>query len=213
MKRKLPRILFAPRISKDSKKALNPYVTHIAKGSLIFLAGIIIGSALSVFYQIPDFINATAKLSEILLKQVPFSFGKYFLDAFLTVMTAVAIVFVLGFNAAAVPVIYAIPAFRGIGFGVMMTEIYSVFNVKGIVICILAVLPFAAFTVVSICSLSIDSLIISGRLTRYLFMGEASPFKEVRIKIYFLKFVFSTVVAAFAAFLHTIGVRLLLTVI
>ena len=210
MKRKLPKILFTSHLSGRKRKSDKPLAAHIAKGYVIFLAGLILGSSLSVFYKLPGFLCGTATLSEILLKTVPFSFGGYFCEVFLTVMTAVLMVFVLGFTAAAVPVIYAVPAFRGIGFGVMMTEIYGVFNLKGLLICLVAVVPLAVLTVISVCALSMDAVIVSRALTRYLFVADASPVKGTRVKIYFAKFIFSTLAAALAAFVHCLGVKLLL---
>lgn len=212
MKRKLPKILFASRISLGGHKNTKPFAAHMTKGYFVFLLGIVIGSFLAVFNRQTSFLTESSVLSEILLRLVPFSFSGYWFQSFTIVMTAVVIVFVLGFTAAAVPVIYAVPGFRGIGFGVMMVDVYTAFNLRGLLICIVGVIPFALLTVAAICILSMDAVIISRGLTLYIFKEDITVVKKSRVKVYFVKFIISSVTSAFAALIHAVGVKLLLFV-
>ena len=212
MKRKLPQIIFTPRVARRKNPKDRPFARYLTNGYFLFLVGIVLGCAVSAFAKLPDFLGGGTRLAAILSGMQPFVFGDYFLECFALCMTSVAIVFVLGFTAAAAPVVYAVPAFRGVGFGVMMTEIYSAFDLKGALICLVAVLPYAAVTVVSLCVLSMDAVLISGSLTRFLFAGDVSGVNSPRLRGYFVKLIISSVAAAFGAFVHCVGVKLLLTV-
>ena len=212
MKRKLPQIIFTPRVGRRKNAKDKPFARYLTNGYFLFLSGIILGCVISGFAKLPDFLVGGTRLAAILSGAEPFDFGGYFLECFALCMTSVAIVFVLGFTAAAAPVVYAVPAFRGIGFGVMMTEIYSAFDLKGALICLVAVIPYAAVTVVSLCVLSMDAVLISGSLTRFLFAGDVSGVNVTRLRGYFVKLIISSAAAAFGAFAHCVGVKLLLTV-
>ncbi len=212
MKRKLPLIIFTPRVAKRKNAKDKPFARYLTNGYFLFLAGIILGCVVSGFAKLPDFLGGGTRLAAILSGVEPFDFGGYFFDSFALCMTTVAIVFTLGFTAAAAPVIYAVPAFRGIGFGVMMTGIYSAFDLKGALICIVAVAPYAAITVVSLCVLSMDAVLISGSLTRFLFAGDVSGVNTPRLRGYFVKLVLSSAAAAAGALVHCLGVKLLMPV-
>lgn len=212
MKRKLPQIIFTPRVGRRKNAKDKPFARYLTNGYFLFLAGIVAGCVINGFTSLPSFLGGGTRLAEILSGSCPFDFGGYFLECFVLCMTSVAIVFVLGFTAAAAPVVYAVPAFRGIGFGVMMTEIYSAFDLKGALICLVAVIPYAAVTVVSLCVLSMDAVLISGSLTRFLFAGDVSGVNGTRLRGYFVKLIISSAAAAFGAFVHCVGVKLLLTV-
>lgn len=210
MKRKLPQIIFTPRVAKRKSTKDNPFARYLTNGYFLFLAGIIVGCVISGFAKLPDFLGGATRLAAILSGAETFEFGSYFLECFALCMTTVAIVFALGFTAAAAPVIYAVPAFRGIGFGVMMTGIYSAFDLKGALVCIVAVVPYAAITVVSLCVLSMDAVLISGSLTRFLFSGDVSGVNSRRLRGYFAKLFISSSTAALGALVHCLGVRILM---
>ena len=210
MKRRLPQIMFMPHVGRRKSTKDKPFARYLTNGYVLFLAGIIIGCIISRFAKLPDFLVGSTRLSSMLLKTEAFEFGAYFSDVFLLCMSTVALVFALGFTAAAVPVIYTVPAFRGIGFGIMMAQIYELFDIKGALICLVAVVPYAAVTVMSICVLSMDAVIISGSLTRFLFTGDVSGVNPTRVKTYFVKLLVSSLAAALAAIIHCIGVKLLL---
>ena len=212
MKRKLPQIIFTPRVGRRKSAKDKPFARYLTNGYFLFLAGIILGCVISGFMSLPSFLGGGTRLASILEKTQAFDFGSYFFECFALCMTTVAIVFVLGFTAAAAPVIYAVPAFRGIGFGVMMTEIYSAFDLKGALICLVAVVPYAAVTVVSVCVLSMDAVIVSGSLTRFLFAGDVSGVNGSRLRAYFVKLLISSAAAALGSLMHCLGVKLLLPV-
>ncbi|MBO4584385.1 MAG: hypothetical protein J5756_04880 [Clostridia bacterium] len=212
MKRKLPQIIFTPRVGRRKNAKDKPFARYLTNGYFLFLAGIILGCIVSIFAKLPAFIGGSTRLTAILSKTQEFDFGGYLFECFAICMTSVAIVFVLGFTAAAAPVIYAVPVFRGIGFGVMMTEIYSAFDLKGALICLVAVIPYAAVTVVSICVLSMDAVLISASLTRFLFAGDVSGVNGTRLRAYFVKLIISSAAAALGTFVHCAGVKLLLPV-
>ena len=55
-----------------------------------------------------------------------------------------------------------------------------------------------------------DAVLISGSLTRFLFAGDVSGVNSGRLRGYFVKLFISSSTAALGAFVHCLGVRILM---
>ena len=100
----------------------------------------------------------------------------------------ILVLFVLGFSAVSIPVIVFLPLFKGLGLGVSIGYLYTVYAVKGAAFCAVLVLPAALFSTFAIIlagreSLKLSLLFLSSFVPRI--NGTISP---RGVKLYCAKF-------------------------
>ena len=181
---------------------------------LLFAMLILIGMAIGSTFR-GSFSNISYLFQSFILdKQSGASYFQMFSSSFSIISILLLVTYLLGLSSFGLPVILAIPIFRGIGLGMSIGTVYNQFGLVGISACVVCILPNALISSIALIlacrdagsfSLKITSLILpfgntsnlwhrfssySMRFSIYLFIAAASALIDVLITSSFSKYFF-----------------------
>lgn len=176
---------------------------------LIFIAGIILGTNM-----------LTGSNSEIIntIKDITGNFisirsqqdvNTTLMTTFISSVGLLAVVFLSGFSAVAIPLILFVPFLKGISFGLTAGGIISSLGGSGVLVTGLLLIPNTIISIVIIMYGAKNALALSKQLFMFLVKGEKTG-EEISIQFYCFKFLFYAGVLAIGAAIESILFKLLL---
>lgn len=104
----------------------------------------------------------------------------------------------LGFGAASMPAELLVPFFHGLGIGAMLTDINAVYGIKGTLLSVVFVLPFAVMSAFAVMAAARESFSMSCLLLKIM-LGSDKSDREC-VKLYLTKFLVLFAVLAVLSF-------------
>jgi len=109
----------------------------------IMLGGVLIGS-LAFCNMNENAVGTISFISQGFMKtRASQSMLGIFMKSFLSASAPMLLIFVLGFCAVTQPIEFLVPFFRGLGLGASLAQIYSSSGIKGFLIILFLILPYA----------------------------------------------------------------------
>lgn len=146
----------------------------------VFCAGELIG-ALSFNNE------ALRSTAEVFFRnRISHTFIETLLNSFSGAFLLVLACLMLGVSAAFMPIIPAVPFFHGLGVGVMLAGMNADYGIRGTLISLIFVLPFAVLSAMVVIAAAKESFAMSGLCIRVLLGEDKSDIGT--LKLYFTKF-------------------------
>ena len=180
--------LFAEWIKKNAT-----YILY----AILILGGMAIGASFRVNFSNVSYLFQTF----ILGRQDGLSLVQMFLSSFSAVAILLLIAYLLGLSSFGLPVILAIPVFRGIGVGMSIGYIYNQYGFIGISACVVCILPNALISSIALILACRDAGYFSVRITSLILpFGKTSNLWH-NFSSYSLRFLIYLLIAAASAFI------------
>lgn len=159
---------------------------------ILFFIGMIYG-ALLVGLSDSGIQNKLAFLTqEFVNKRTEQSIVFTFFSSFGSSMMLLIILFLLGFWAIGQPAALFVPIFRGLGLGMSMAQMYVAYNFKGVLFCLILILPQVIISTIGLLLGTRESVRFSNVFFRYFLPGKYDPPESGLFKMYLLKFIVLT---------------------
>ncbi len=153
---------------------------------------------------------ANEKLSDIDVLSVQFLHSRINCTFFETVINSFSGPFVLvllcmliGFGAIFQPAAILVPFFRGLGIGITLAEINSVYMYKGFALSLIMIVPYTVVSAVIIISAARESVLMSSGIGRKIF-GADKGGTFIDFKLYFIKFLILIAVLAASSLIDSL---------
>ena len=159
----------------------------------IFIAGIMLGGVLIGTL-------AFCGMNEISVSKISFisqgfigsraekGFVEILIDSFLSSTGQLLVVFVLGFWAVSQPLEVLIPFLKGLGLGASLAQIYSSIGIKGFLIILLLIIPYALISVFALIIAIREAIKLSNIFARKAFYDTNTQGMKKITKLYCQKF-------------------------
>ncbi len=153
---------------------------------------------------------ANEKLSDIDVLSVQFLHSRINCTFFETVINSFSGPFVLvllcmliGFGAIFQPAAILVPFFRGLGIGITLAEINSVYMYKGFALSLIMIVPYTVVSAVIIISAARESVLMSSGIGRKIFSADKGG-TFIDFKLYFIKFLILIAVLAASSLIDSL---------
>lgn len=171
---------------KYSRESLQSVKEHwpLLLLTALFLCGLICGSLM-----LKNNAYRSAELAASVLKKLTDERWSSRLKPLLAeVLTGLFLTFFSGFSAIGLPVILCLPCAKGLAYGVLAAQLYTVYRVKGVIFSLLVLFPFLAAEIALLIVYLSDSMQLSSALFSVFRGGSAGERGEV--KAYCARFLF-----------------------
>lgn len=171
---------------------------------VVMLLGVLIGSYLSVTIGEKSVRTLSFITQGYLKSRTEQTLPQTLLASLFSSGILVVITFTTGFSAIGQPLTVFIPFFRGLGLGFSMTHLYWSTGLKGLLICLVLILPSALISTFAIVIAARESLKLSNFFLRYALGNSSDNDSTGIIRLYLSKFMILLVICCIGALIDSV---------
>ncbi len=161
----------------------------------MFLLGEFVGTVLYCTVENEKLSDIDVLSVQFLHSRINCTFFETVINSFSGPFVLVLLCMLIGFGAIFQPVAILVPFFRGLGIGITLAEINSVYMYKGFALSLIMIVPYTVVSAVIIISSARESVLMSSCIGRKIFRADkGSTF--IDFKLYFIKFLILIAVLA-----------------
>ncbi|MDR0946920.1 MAG: hypothetical protein LBM87_04150 [Ruminococcus sp.] len=189
-----------PRIDGQPIKKQPPAFTALILLTAVFAIGVSIGVMLSIIY--PESVEeAFLFISDGFLTE---TLGRSFIDtavnSFTSAFTVLLLLFLLGFGAVFAPIMPLVLIYRGMGFGITLALMYISSGVRGVLMSLFTVIPFAVLSGLIHIIACRESMRMSASIFK---VSSKEGFLPVDYRLYINKFIIMCALILIAALIQS----------
>lgn len=194
---------FRPKKStSNAKKYHKKYYNDLILLTILFLLGIFYGTLILRVNFFNNDIIIDNLINEYVNKHQTQTVLTCFLSSITSTCLFIIVSYLLGFSAIFQPIIFALPLIRGIGLGYLMSLIYSIYLIKGVLFCAIIILPSAIVSFFCILFSCRESIKLSNLFFLSFAKKNSKPVELSTIKLYTLKLIIILLISVGGAILE-----------